>query len=210
AVLVAVIVVWRVFPSKRRTRRIAVERLTDSLTVPPGRAPGSKPPPRRDRHTTSPPPTRPPSPIPPDPDGPKARAARARAAAGGTLTGRCRVVDGDTIVIGTTSIRLFGMDALELHHPYGHVSRRAMADLCRGHEITAEIRPEASYDRVVARCFLPDGRDLSAELVALGLAIDGPRFSGGIYRHLEVPDARRKMWRADAKQKGRYDPARHG
>jgi hypothetical protein len=29
-----------------------------------------------------------------------------------------------------------------------------------------------------------------------------PKFSGGIYRDLEVPDARRKMWLADARQKG--------
>lgn len=48
-------------------------------------------------------------------------------------------------------------------------------------------------------------RDLSAEMVKLGLAIDWPKFSGGRYRDLEVPDARKKMWLADARQKGRMD-----
>lgn len=59
-----------------------------------------------------------------------------------------------------------------------------------------------SYDRVVAECFLPDGRDLAAELVKAGLALDWPKFSGGKYRHLEPPDARRKLWRANLRQGG--------
>jgi hypothetical protein len=42
-------------------------------------------------------------------------------------------------------------------------------------------------------------------MVKLGLAIDWPKFSGGRYRSLEVPDARKKMWLADARQKGRMD-----
>jgi endonuclease YncB( thermonuclease family) len=52
----------------------------------------------------------------------------------------------------------------------------------------------------------PDGRDLSVEMVAAGLAIDWPKFSGGKYRHLEPPDARKRMWRADARQKGKWPP----
>ncbi|MGR3636728.1 MAG: hypothetical protein ACU0BK_12510 [Shimia sp.] len=35
------------------------------------------------------------------------------------------------------------------------------------------------------------------------MAIDWPKFSGGIYTHLETPDARKKLWLADARQKGR-------
>lgn len=60
-----------------------------------------------------------------------------------------------------------------------------------------------SYERTVAKCTRPDGRDLSAEMVKLGMAIDWPKFSGGIYRALETPDARKKLWLADARQKGR-------
>ena len=41
------------------------------------------------------------------------------------------------------------------------------------------------------------------EMVKAGLAIDWPKYSGGKYRSLEVPDARKKMWLADARQKGR-------
>lgn len=119
------------------------------------------------------------------------------------LHGTCWVIDGDTIVIDSRHIRLAGIDAPELDHPYGKQSKWALVKLCKGQTITARIRPELSYDRVVAECFLPDGRDLSAEMVRAGMALDWPKFSGGKYRHLETPDARRKLWRADARQRGK-------
>ena len=122
------------------------------------------------------------------------------------LQGRCWVVDGDTIVIGKVHIRLAGIDAPELDHPWGEKSKWALVELCRGKTITAHVRPEVSYDRVVADCYLPDGRDLSAEMVRCGLALDWPKFSGGKYRPLESADARRKLWRAAARQRGRLPP----
>lgn len=119
------------------------------------------------------------------------------------LKGRCWVVDGDTIVIDKVHIRLAGIDAPELDHPWGKQSKWALVQLCKGQTVTAHIRPELSYDRVVAECFLSDGRDLAAELVRAGMALDWPKFSGGKYRHLETPDARSKLWRADARQRGK-------
>lgn len=74
--------------------------------------------------------------------------------------------------------------------------------LCKGQTVTARIKPELSYDRLVAECFLPDGRDLGAEMVRAGLALDWPKFSGGKYRHLETADARKKLWRAAVRQRG--------
>src|SRR6476619_902186 len=81
-------------------------------------------------------------------------------------------------------------------------SKWALVQLCKGQTVTARIKPEISYDRIVAECFLPDGRDLGAELVRCGLAIDWPKFSGGKYRHLEPQDVRRKLWRAHSRQCG--------
>ena len=123
--------------------------------------------------------------------------------AGTVLRGRCWVIDGDTIVIDNVRLRLAGIDAPELDHPWGQQAKWALVQLCKGQTVTARIRPELSYDRVVAECFLPDGRDLAAELVRSGLALDWPKFSGGTYRHLEPPDARRRLWRAEARQRGR-------
>lgn len=73
--------------------------------------------------------------------------------------------------------------------------------------VTAEIREDVSYDRIVAKCYLPDGTDLAAELVRQGLALDWPKFSGGEYRILEPEGIRKKLWRAAAKQQGRLKSA---
>lgn len=119
------------------------------------------------------------------------------------VQGTVYVVDGDTIVIQKTQIRLFGVDAPEMNHPYGKKAKWALVSLCKGQKIRAEVTEQDAHGRTVARCYLPDGRDLSAEMVKLGLAIDWPKFSGGQYRSLETSDARKKLWLADARQKGR-------
>lgn len=124
----------------------------------------------------------------------------------GTLSGRCHVIDGDTIVIDQVKIRLAGIDAPELDHPWGQKSKWALVRICKGQVVRAELQEGSSYDRCVATCYLPDGRDLGAELVQQGLAIDWPKFSGGKYRHLEPDGIRRKLWRADARQRGRLPP----
>ena len=122
------------------------------------------------------------------------------------LQGPCWVIDGDTIVIDKVHVRLAGIDAPELDHPWGQRAKWALVQMCKGQTVTARIKPELSYDRVVAECFLADGRDLAAELVRSGLALDWPKFSGGKYRHLEPADARRRLWRAEARQRGALRP----
>jgi endonuclease YncB( thermonuclease family) len=123
------------------------------------------------------------------------------------LTGPAWVIDGDTIDIGGTRIRLAGIDAPETEHPYGRNAKWAFVNLCKGQKVRAVLDGDLSYDRATATCYLPDGRDLSAEMVRAGMAIDWPKFSRGRYSHLEVPGIRKKLWRCDARQKGRM-PAR--
>jgi micrococcal nuclease len=118
------------------------------------------------------------------------------------------VVDGDTICINRKTIRLSGIDAPELDHPYGERAKSAMIRLCRGQVIRAEVHEGLTHDRLVATCYLPDGRDLGAELVKMGLAVDWPKYSGGKYRALEVEGIRKKLWRCDARQKGLMPPDR--
>lgn len=122
---------------------------------------------------------------------------------GQVVSGPAYIVDGDSLMIRKTQIRLFGVDAPELTHPYGQKAKWALYSLCKGQTVRAEVTATDDHGRTVARCYLEDGRDLSAEMVKIGLAIDWPKFSGGLYRSLEVPDARKKMWLADARQKGR-------
>lgn len=122
------------------------------------------------------------------------------------IVGPCWVVDGDTIVIAKISIRLAGIDAPELDHPYGKKAKWALLGLCKGQIVRAVFDGSLSHDRSVASCYLPDGRDLSAEMVKMGMALDWPKFSGGKYRQYEHPGIRRILWRADARQKGRFPP----
>jgi len=119
------------------------------------------------------------------------------------LKGRCYVIDGDTIVVGDVRIRIAGIDAPEIEHPWGRKAKWALVEMCKGQILTVHLREEMSYGRFVATCHLPDGRDVAAELVRQGLALDWARYSGGRYRHLEPPDSRRRLWRADARQNGR-------
>lgn len=119
------------------------------------------------------------------------------------VRGTAYVVDGDTLTIRGTQVRLFGIDAPELDHPHGQKAKWALLSLCKGEVVRGEITAQDVHGRTVARCYLNDGRDLSAEMVKLGLAIDWPKFSGGEYAGLEVPGVRKKLWLADARQKGR-------
>lgn len=122
------------------------------------------------------------------------------------LRGRAWVIDGDTIDIGGTRIRLSGIDAPEMDHPYGKSAKWALVKLCKGQEVRAVFDGDLSHDRTVATCYLSDGRDLSAEMVKAGLAIDWPKFSRGKYSGLELPGIRKKLWRCDARQKGLMPP----
>lgn len=119
------------------------------------------------------------------------------------IEGPAYVVDGDTVVVRKTQIRLYGIDAPEMNHPFGKKAKWALVRMCKGQSIRAEILSHDAHGRTVAKCHLPDGSDLSAEMVKQGLAIDWPKFSGGVYAEFEIPNARKKMWLADARQKGR-------
>lgn len=111
----------------------------------------------------------------------------------GVLEGKYHVIDGDTIVIKRTKIRLAGVDAPELDKPWGQKSKWAMVQIVKGQVVTAKLNGERSHDRLVATCYLPDGRDIGAELIGQGLALDWSKFSGGKYKHLEPKGVRRKL-----------------
>lgn len=118
------------------------------------------------------------------------------------ITGKCYVVDGDTINIGKHCLRLYGIDAPELDHPWGQKAKWHLVNLCKGQTITAKLDPSTSYERLVATCYLPDGRDLSAEMVRAGHALDWPKYSQKKYAALEPTDIRKRHWKAAARQRG--------
>jgi endonuclease YncB( thermonuclease family) len=126
------------------------------------------------------------------------------AATGAPLEGRARVVDGDSIEIAGHRIRLFGIDAPELHqacrtaagaaYDCGAAARRALEGLIGGRAVTCTPVGQ-SHDRAVALC-RANGRDLSEEQVRAGHALELRGFSRGRYSaaEREAQQARRGLW----------------
>jgi endonuclease YncB( thermonuclease family) len=117
-----------------------------------------------------------------------------------TLSGRPRVIDGDTIAIGPQRIRLWGIDAPESAQectmPWGaqkcgQDATRALRGLLAGREVVCQRKDTDRYLRMVAICVTADGRmQLNAEIVRQGWAIDYARYSAGAYR-IEQDEAER-------------------
>ncbi|GBD41955.1 hypothetical protein HRbin39_01342 [bacterium HR39] len=98
------------------------------------------------------------------------------------------VRDGDTIVVGRTPVRLWGVAAPERDGPLGRTATGFVRDRALARHAVCTGDGSRSRDRVVARCRI-EGNDLGRALVAAGLARDCPAFSGGAYAAFEPPDA---------------------
>ena len=102
------------------------------------------------------------------------------------ITGKIRVIDGDTFDVGTTRVRLHGIDAPEQDQP---CKSELGTDYACGEWVTAQVRrlyqgtvatcdpiTQDRYGRTVARCFVA-GQDVGRRLVADGLAYAFRRYS---------------------------------
>ena len=106
-------------------------------------------------------------------------------AVGGSVSGAPRVVDGDTLVLQNTRVRLFGIDAPEAHQTCKRASGQLWA--C-GKAATLQLQKLAShgvrctgteadrYGRLIAVC-RADGRDINAQMVARGAAFAYRKYS---------------------------------
>ncbi|SDH59180.1 MULTISPECIES: thermonuclease family protein [Bradyrhizobium] len=131
------------------------------------------------------------------------------------VTGQASVIDGDTIEIHGTRVRLFGIDAPEHDQlcsnphgdPYrcGQVASNALAGFIGGQTVACVEVDRDRYKRTVAVCSV--GKvDLADWMVRGGLAIDWPRYSKGDYAPAEA-EARGKqigMWGGRFVQPWRY------
>lgn len=119
------------------------------------------------------------------------RAQPTQPAGFGALRGQAtRVRDGDTLELDGRVIRLQGIAAPELHEPLGREAKEALEALVAGRTLACLPDGTRTHGRIVAICRI-DGEDVGAQLVAMGLARDCPRFSAGRYRALEREAARR-------------------
>lgn len=99
------------------------------------------------------------------------------------------VRDGDTIEVEGVAVRLQGVSAPERGHALYDKGKAFMVRLVMGQAVRCELDGTRTHDRVVGICYL-DGRDIGAEVIRAGLALDCPRFSKGRYRDIETPAAR--------------------
>lgn len=115
----------------------------------------------------------------------------AQPSAGPAITGRARVIDGDSIEIGGTSIRLEGIDAPEMGqtcttasgHPWpcGRVAARVLGELIGEQEVRCDSRGPDRYGRTLAVC-RTGSVELNAELVRRGHAWAFVRYSQSYVR----------------------------
>ena len=96
---------------------------------------------------------------------PSASSATARTLGPAAVT---HVRDGDTIELGAGALRLATLDCAELGTAEGARAKARMEALVRGARLTCRLTGEVSYDRQIASCQLPGGRDLAAAMIADG------------------------------------------
>lgn len=94
-----------------------------------------------------------------------------------------KVLDGDTFTLKGQSrrIRVWGLDAPEWDHAGGSAATATMSGLIAGQTLRCQVLDMDRYGRVVAQCFLPDGRDVAAEMIRAGAATEYCRYSRGYY-----------------------------
>ncbi|WP_375255103.1 thermonuclease family protein [Yoonia sp.] len=99
--------------------------------------------------------------------------------------GTIRVIDADTIDVGGTRVRLFGIDAPEMGQPCaakgrewdcGAWTRDAVRNRYEGEYANCTAQDVDRYGRVVAQCFV-DGQDIGQMIVQSGLAWAFRRYS---------------------------------
>lgn len=98
------------------------------------------------------------------------------------LTGHAKGVDGDTLVLDGTRIRLFGVDAFEWNQTCGKFDCGAQADraldlLIASGDVTCERQATDPYGRTVAICKTSSGVDIGGSMVRQGLAVAYRAFS---------------------------------
>jgi endonuclease YncB( thermonuclease family) len=103
------------------------------------------------------------------------------------------IIDGDTLEINHQRVRLFGVDAPELSESYGLKARNHLAMMVGGVPVRCSPTGETTYTRVVARCYLPDNREVNRLMVESGLALDCHHYSHGLYSQDEQPWARKHL-----------------
>ena len=123
------------------------------------------------------------------------------------VTGKPRVVDGDTIHIGKTKIRLHGIDAPEMKQTCrtskgkeqmcGQLAKQALEWLVKGQEVTCEGDKRDRYKRLLAVCFVGP-LNINQQMVTDGWALAYRKYSMDYVRAETFAKSRREgLWRGE-------------
>jgi len=138
--------------------------------------------------------------------------------AGEPSAGHAAVIDGDTIRMGATRIRLHGIDAPEAGQtcnargggtwPCGREATRALSALLSGHLVHCEALGHDRYGRMIARCSV-GGSDVQAEMVRRGLAWAYVKYSSDyVGEEAAARSAHLGIWQAETQPAWDYRATR--
>ncbi len=130
-------------------------------------------------------------------------ASVAMMAASQPISGNARAGDGDSLTVGATRIRLFGIDAPELNQicqrggkawSCGQAAAEQLSTLVAGHEVRCIPVGADQHDRVLARC-TAGHVDVNRTMVATGYAVAFRRYSlNYVSAEESAKGARRGLW----------------
>lgn len=130
------------------------------------------------------------------------------------ISGLATAVDGDTLDIAGTRIRLEGIDAPEMAQTCGRgwlgtwdcgkAARRALEKLVTGKTIACRNEGLDKYNRVLGICFAGD-TDINAQMVRAGLAWAFVKYSSTYVKaEKEAKAAKAGLWQGDAQPAWEY------
>jgi endonuclease YncB( thermonuclease family) len=123
------------------------------------------------------------------------------------LSGPARVLDGDTIWIGETKIRLHGIDAPEMKQTCltkksqvqycGQLAKQSLQAMVSSQEVRCEGDDRDRYGRLIAVCYVGPF-NINERMVADGWALAYRQYSKDYVRAEEFAKARNEgMWRTE-------------
>jgi micrococcal nuclease len=84
------------------------------------------------------------------------------------------IIDGDTydilVNMRPVRVRMYAIDAPERGMPYNKVAKKYLSDMIFGKMVTIKQTDTDKNGRIVAKTYLPDGREASTEMLKAGFA----------------------------------------
>ena len=123
------------------------------------------------------------------------------------ITGKPRVVDGDTIHIGKTKIRLHGIDAPEMKQTCrtrkgeeqmcGQLAKQALQRLVQGQDVVCKGDTRDRYKRLIAVCYVGPF-NINKQMVVDGWAMAYRKYSKDYVKAETFAKSRREgLWRGE-------------